>query len=142
MFCCCCFLKLGLQIPVLGVTTRVRGVNVIGGDGECAEGSPVLLPWVGGAAFPPLIGGRRICTCVARSNHLPGVGTPYILNEKFLSSMLWRKIQIKPTAENVAGPPLPKQRRVGLRRSSISIYRLPCWGINSGFHLPVDILVV
>lgn len=102
---------------MLGVTRlktmplRVRGVNVIGGEGECAEGSPVLLPWVGGAAFLPLIVGQRICTCVARSNHLPGVGTPYILNEKFLSSMLWRKIQIKPIAENVADPPQTEKSR-------------------------------
>lgn len=74
---------------------RVRGVTVIGNDGACAKGSAMLLPRVGGAAFLPLMVGQRICTYVARSNHFPEVGTPYILNEEFLSLVLWRKIQVK-----------------------------------------------
>lgn len=46
----CCFLKVGLQSPVLRGTRqktkllRVRGGNAIGSDRECGKGSPCFCP--------------------------------------------------------------------------------------------------
>lgn len=77
----------------------------------------MLLPCVGGAAFLPLMVGQRICTYVAGSNHFPEVGTPYILNEEFLSLVLWRKIQVKTNQyqkvwQTPPAPPKHTHRRV------------------------------